>query len=220
MRWPDVEHQADLRPSHPHEMGDVTRLCGAHLQDEVTGLPVSAQDGQREPYLVVKGTRGGDGRRLALEDLGEQVLGRGLADRPGEPDDDGVQPVPDESGQFGQRGDHVVRYHARPVDGAGAQHRDGASGVRRGREVVAVAARSRDGREQGASRDLAGVDDHRAGDGEPGAGGPVHRPVHGPGDLLQRQGDHRAPLDGELGAAGAVTSARVPGEGEADEAVE
>ncbi len=29
-----------------------------------------------------------------------------------------------------------------------------------------------------------------------------------------------APLDGELGAAGAVTSARVPGEGEADEAVE
>jgi hypothetical protein len=56
VRWPDVEHHADLRPSHPHEMSDVTRLCGAHLQDEVTGLPVSAQDGQREPYLVVKGT--------------------------------------------------------------------------------------------------------------------------------------------------------------------
>ncbi len=128
VRRPDIEHQADLGPSHPHEMGDVTRPRGAHLQDEVTGLPVSAQDRQREPDLVVKGTRGGDGRRLALEDLGEQVLGGGLADRPGEPDDDGVQPVPYESGQFGQRGDHVVCYYARPVDGAGAQHRDGAGG--------------------------------------------------------------------------------------------
>ena len=133
-------------------MGDVTRLCGAHLQDEVPGLPVSAQDGQREPYLVVKGTRGGDRRRLALEDLGEQVLRCGLADRSGEPDDDGAQPVPDESGQFGQRDDYVVHHHARPVDGAGTQHRDGAGGLRRGREVVAVAARSRDDRACGGDR--------------------------------------------------------------------
>src|ERR1700733_4211264 len=61
---------------------------------------------------------------------------------------------------FGQRADHVIHQHARPVDRAGAQHRDGAGRIRRGCEVVAVAAHSGDGREQGAGGYLTGVDDH------------------------------------------------------------
>ena len=117
----------------------------------VSGSPISLLN---EPY-------GRDGPSGGGEHLGEQVLGAGLALRPGQRDHAyGGQPAEHVVGQRGQRRDGVVDEHrrGRPVSRvdstAAAPARDGGVGV-----VVAVDALAHDRDEQAAALGDPAVDE-------------------------------------------------------------
>ena len=164
----DVEHRADPRRGDVAQLGDVADAAGRHLQHQVPGRLVGPQHGQRQAELVVEGADGGDGGAQPVDHLGGEVLGRGLARRPGDPDDGrGRQPaqhLPREraEGDGHVGGDdhrHVVHVGDRPV----GEHRDRARLGRDGGEVTAVHPLARQRGEQRARHRLARVDHDRPG---------------------------------------------------------
>ena len=83
---PDLEHDADVRPGDRDEARDLARAAGAHLDHEVAGVVIDAQHRDRGADLVVERVARGDRLRLGAKDGAQQVLGGGLAVRPGDPD--------------------------------------------------------------------------------------------------------------------------------------
>ena len=104
----DVEHRADPRRGDVAQLGDVADAAGRHLQHQVPGRLVGPEHGQRQAELVVEGADGGDRRAEPVDHLGGEVLGRGLARRPGDPDDGrGRQPAQHLPGERAEGGGHV-----------------------------------------------------------------------------------------------------------------
>ena len=68
------------------EVGDVAEVVRAHLDDEVAGVLVDRQHGQRRADLVVERPLRRDGRAEPGQDRPQHVLGRGLAVGAGDPD--------------------------------------------------------------------------------------------------------------------------------------
>ena len=107
---------------------------------------VGAQDGQRQPELVVERPVGGDGRAEPREHLGQQVLGAGLPLRAGERDDpDRSQPAQRWRGQV-RRAPTITSSTttAGAPTGPAGQHRRGAA-VDRGRRRSRGRRRARPG---------------------------------------------------------------------------
>ena len=120
------------------EVADVADAAGAHLQHEVPGVLGGAQRGQRQADLVVERARRADGRRLALEHLGDEVLGAGLAGGAGERDDGAPSRSTTCRARAPSAGCDVVHDDRGHADGAGGQHgdragRDGRARRSRGR---------------------------------------------------------------------------------------
>ena len=108
VRPADVQHRADARRRDVAQRGDVPDAAGGHLQHQEAGRGVGAQHGQRQADLVVERALGGDGRPEVLHHLSREVLGRGLARRPGDPGDGGGgQPAEHPLGQRAERDGHV-----------------------------------------------------------------------------------------------------------------
>jgi hypothetical protein len=87
VRLPHVEDDPDARWRDPGEVGDVADPPRPHLGDEEAGGRGDSADRQRDADLAVVGAFGGHGLGAGAQDLGEQVLGRGLPGRPRDPDD-------------------------------------------------------------------------------------------------------------------------------------
>ncbi len=193
MRGADVEDDADPRRGQLRQIADVADGPGAHLQHEVPGRGVGAQRGERQADLVVE--RAGRPHRGAdpLQQLGDQVLGAGLAGRSGERDERGVEALRDGPGERAEGRDDVVdhdRRHGAP-DPAGGQHGhraglDGALG-----EVVAVHVLTGEGGEEPARPHVAGVDHDRSGDPLLRVRQVAGLPADDGGDLGEGQVDHR-----------------------------
>lgn len=122
VRGADIEDEADPRRDQAGEVADVADVARTHLEDEVFGALGGAQGGERQSDLVVEVARGEDGGPLALQELGDQVLGGGLARGAGEGDDCGAEPTDDGPGQGAERGDDVVDDDRRDADRAGGQY--------------------------------------------------------------------------------------------------
>jgi hypothetical protein len=96
VRGPDVQHQADLRRSDAAQIGEVAQVPRAHLRDQELRGVRRLQRGQRVAELVVERTLRRHGLAVRADQLGDQVLGTGLAGRSGQAD----------HGQPGQPADH------------------------------------------------------------------------------------------------------------------
>lgn len=154
----DVQYETDLRRDQTGEVADVADIAGAHFEDEVLGVLAGSQRGQRQADLVVEIACRVDGGAFALEELGDEVLGAGLAGRAGERDRGGAEAFDDGAREGAERGGDVRHDDRGYPDGAGRQHghrtrRHGAPGV-----VVAVDVLAGEGGEETAGLDRAGVD--------------------------------------------------------------
>ncbi len=155
VRRPDVQDDADLRPGQFAQCGDMAEAAGAHLQRDEPGGGLQAQQGQRQADLVVERTGRGDRGPEFTQQIGEKVLGGGLARRSGHGDHRCRRAVAHLGGERSERdrgvGDHDRRYADRPC----RQHRGGAGPDRVRGEVVAVDPGTDHGDEQRAGTDLA-----------------------------------------------------------------
>ncbi|CAM5526759.1 hypothetical protein SALBM311S_02223 [Streptomyces alboniger] len=112
---------------------------------------------QRQPDLVVERARRPHRRRRALEHLGDEVLGAGLARGPGQRDQGRAEPSYDVTREGAECALDVLDDDGGHADGAGRQYGDRARFDDRAGEVVAVHALAREGDEEAARLHLAGV---------------------------------------------------------------
>ena len=109
----DLELDGDVRLHDGDQVGDVAEMVRAHLDDEVAGVVVDRQHGQRRADLVVERPLRGDGRAEARQDGPQHVLGRGLAVGAGDPDHRqralGSYPADNDPRERGEGG-HPVRH--------------------------------------------------------------------------------------------------------------
>jgi hypothetical protein len=174
----DGRHDADLRPCHRGELGDLAAGVHPHLEDR--GLVVWSEAHQRQGQadlvvLVALVLEGDQGR---TEDRRDRLLGRGLGDAAGNPDDERIEACPPCGGDRVQSPERVVDLddgdvrpgRQRRLGRPGDENRRGASGDRVGHEAVSVGPLARQGDEQVARHDLARVDgrarDQTGGTGE------------------------------------------------------
>jgi hypothetical protein len=191
VRRPDVEHDADPGRRERGQVADVADVPGAHLQHQVAGGLVGAQDGQRQPDLGVEGSWRGHSGAMPGEDLGQDVLGGGLAGRAGQRDDgDVLDPGQGVPGELAEGGGDVGHDDGRAADGPGGEHAGRPGGEGLGGEVVAVDAGSGDGGEHSAGHHLAGVAGRRAGHARVRVRDIGEGPAGDGGDLGQAEHDH------------------------------
>ncbi|VBA39951.1 hypothetical protein LAUMK191_03210 [Mycobacterium attenuatum] len=190
MRGADVEHHPDGRSRDLGQRGDVAAMTGRHLQNQVVGVAAGAQHGPGMTQLVVEGSGRGDHLTQRFEHRGHQILGRGLARRAGDPDDDqsaGHQLRGHRLGQFRQRGqdgrarsvgvvlEHpgqralvrapLRRHHdGRDTDRPRGQHRRRPRRHCRRRMVMPVGTRARQGQKQSPRADRSRIELDGAGD--------------------------------------------------------
>ena len=156
---------------------------------------VGPQHGQRQADLVVERAFRRDGRAEALDHLGGEVLGRGLARRPGDADDgrvgqpaeDGAREHAEGDGDVGDDDDRCPGLGQRPGgEDGGRALRGGGGGV-----VVAVHVLAGQRGEQRARYRLPRVDHDRAGHHRVGRASPESTSRRGDrGDLGDGQRDH------------------------------
>ena len=86
---------ADRRPGHRREVGDLAADVHAHLEDRCLVLRAEAQERQRQPDLVVLVALVLERPARRAEDRRDRLLGRGLGDAAGDPDDQRIEaPAP------------------------------------------------------------------------------------------------------------------------------
>ena len=165
----DVEDDAHLGRGDLAQVGDVPDAAGAHLGHQEPGVGLESGHRERQPDLVVEVAVRRDGRTGRLQDLSQQVLGRGLALRAGDgrdPQAAGAPAIDLVARDPAQRQQRIlgqqarasrVRYGARNH----SRHRPGRE--RGGHEVVSVGVFTREGDEERARLDQAGID-HQTGD--------------------------------------------------------
>jgi hypothetical protein len=199
VREADLEHHADVRGHDPDQPGDLTEVARAHLDDEVPGPLVDAEHRYRRPDVVVERPLRGHRRALRLQDRAQQVLGRGLAVRPGDGRDperaERAHPRDHLPRQVGE-GDDAVRddhLRRREFELPLRDHQRGAGlhGGRSEQRAVGVLAGQRE--EDRAGLHEPGVRLHRPGDDRLGAGaGREHqRAPEGARDLGEGERDHQ-----------------------------
>ena len=120
----------------------------AELQDQVLGVLVGPQDGQRDADLGVERALRGHGRPEGVEHLLDEVLGAGLAAGAGDPDDRAGEQLGANPVRQAPQGQHrVVHHDAGCFDLAGGQHDDTALAHRSRGECMAVDTLAGDGHE-------------------------------------------------------------------------
>ena len=135
----------------------------AHLQHEHLGALLRRQHRQRQPDLGVEVRRIGRHAAPGSDQRGDQLLGRGLADRAGDADHRGVQRAPPRGRQPLQRQQRIVGHeHGTAGEPGGVRRRDDhaprARGQRVRREPAPVHALADQPDEQIAGLDRARVD--------------------------------------------------------------
>ena len=181
-----------VRPRDPREVGDLPADVHPHLEDRDLVLGREAQDGQRQPDLVVLVPDAPRGPKGATEHGRHRFLRRGLRDAAGDADDEEVEPRPPRGRDRAERGDPIADANDRHVtERCGIDRRPGHD--QRGRPGrdrvdqvgVAIDPFAGQGDEDLSGLDLAGVD------GSPADGSvrPLEEPSAGhPGELLRREG--------------------------------
>ena len=94
-RWTRLDrgHDADRRPRHRGEVGDLARHVHAHLEHRRLVLRAEAQERQRQPDLVVLVALALERPPGGAEDRRDRLLRRRLGDAAGDPDDERVEPA-------------------------------------------------------------------------------------------------------------------------------
>ncbi len=162
----DGGHDADLRSCHRGELGDLAAGVHPHLEDRRLVVRSEAHQGQGQADLVVLVAlvlERYEGRR---EDRRDRLLGRGLGDAPGDPDDERIEARPPVGRDRLERAERVVDLDdgdarvrgQRRLGRPGDEDRRGARGDRRADEAVPVGPFARQGDEEVARDDLARVD--------------------------------------------------------------
>jgi hypothetical protein len=204
VRLPHVEDDPDARWRDPGEVGDVADPPRPHLGDEEAGGRGDSADRQRDADLAVVGAFGGHGLGAGAQDLGEQVLGRGLPGRPRDPDDGEIGGSIDDGSRDRAEGRlHVVGEQVGdPGDRARGQRGDRTGFLGGADEGVPVGVLADAGDIEAAGPTFTGVGDDGAVDEHPSLGRVGARRaavrVHqdgtgGPREVVQAQRDHRLP---------------------------
>ncbi len=137
---PDVGDDPDLGAGEGAELGDVPGEAGSHLHDQGVDVLGRTEHGHRHPDLVVERLRRSVRPQSSSERSGGQVLGGGLAHRPGDRDHAPGEAHARGPGQLDQS-DTCVGHHDRR-SGWGAVIHDHERGSVRERirdELVAIA---------------------------------------------------------------------------------
>ena len=155
----------------PADAQQALHLAGrvdAVFQHQPACIEGRGENGQGQAALGVVGSRRAHRAVLgAAQELGEEVLGSGLAHRPGDPHHGGAQASVVEAGEPPQGREGVGHDDHRKVRRPRAaigfhQSGDCATRPRLLQEAMTVGARSRQSDEQAACLDVAAVGDHRA----------------------------------------------------------
>ena len=104
----DARHHGHMRPHHGGQRPDLARVVHADLEDAEVGCLGHARQRQRHaPMIVERGDRRMHAA-LRLEHMAQHLLGRGLADLPGDGDDLGGAAVTRRTTEPDHRFEHVV----------------------------------------------------------------------------------------------------------------
>ena len=146
MHRSDADDHSHVRLGDGGELGDLSGAAHRHLEHQRLGAGRRGEDLERQPDLgVVVGPRR-DRPAVRREHRQQQVLGRGLAGRSGDPDHPRAQLPPPRGGKPVQRDQrviggehHAARYLARGVRVlGGGEHSPGPGQERRGRVPATV----------------------------------------------------------------------------------
>ncbi len=203
MRVPHAEHRPEPGRRDRAQLRDVPEPARGQLRHEVAGLPGDLQDSQRMADLIVERITRRDRRAELLDQLRRQVLGRGLASRPGDADDSEIRcPVDDSTGELAERGLHVGHDDRRAADRPGDEDGHRAGRERRSSERVPVGPRAGQGGEQAARHGLARVDHDRPGDQRLGIRNLCQPRTGGGRYVRHRQRDHASSAKSSIGSSG------------------
>ena len=154
-----VGDSRDLGAGNGRQVGNLPRMVGAHLQDQII-LVARLQQGQGQAEVVVQiAPRRPHPARLA-QDGGEHLLGGGLAVAAGEGEDAAGEPVAMGCGELAEGQSGVRHLPLRQIDGQGSLDHEGRGTLITGAggEVMAILALAGQSHEEPATQILAAVD--------------------------------------------------------------
>ena len=176
MRRCDGGDERDVRTDHARERRDLAGIVHAHFEHREQAVARHSREAQRHAGMVVVAfDRAVHVARVrSVERREKGLLGAGLADRAGDPDDLRRSSLASGPAQRFERCGDVVDQHVGLIEGAGYQRARRAGRESLVEEMVAVMDGARHGDEQVALADLAAVEGD-AGDCEVGVCVPAGR---------------------------------------------
>ena len=167
----DADDHAHVGLGDLGELGDLAGAAHRHLEHEHLGSGGRGQDLERQTDLGVEVGARGDGAAVGREQRQQQILGRGLARRPGDADHLSAELAPPGGGEAVHGPERVVGGDQRAGHGAPGglgvlgrrQHPPRAGGERLRREPAAVVVLALEAYEQRSGAGLARVDDRALG---------------------------------------------------------